>query len=202
MKTAVQELQKQTRELHQSLEQCAMACDLLSPALTLPRYSTILAVWFGAWTQLETCIWNSAWAASVPHLLPARRAAKAQHDLHILQSSAWPTLAAQSNKPPQLRMTTHSQAALLGVCYVVRGSALGGQVITRHLEQTLRLDRKGGASFFAPQDDEPLTWSQWGKQLEPLLSEPALRAEAAAAARQTFNFLLATFSGDGGVDGG
>ena len=37
----------------------------------------------------------------------------------------------------------------LGCLYVVEGSTLGGQVIARHLRQTLGVDPRCGGSFFA-----------------------------------------------------
>ena len=42
-----------------------------------------------------------------------------------------------------------SDTGLLGILYVIEGSAQGGRIISRHLEKTLDINMHNGAAFFA-----------------------------------------------------
>ena len=193
MNPSISQLRAQTRDLHIELEHTTIAQDLLSPQLTRARYAHILSVWHRAWIPLETAIWTSPWSQSLRQLLPARRAAKAEQDLHALGLNGLANTTTNLDatfKPDVL----DSEAALLGLCYVVRGSSLGGQVIARHLESTLGLNTAHGSSFFSPDTNESLTWPQWCHQLGPLLNDRAAKDRACAAARAAFSHLLTAFT--------
>jgi len=78
----------------------------------------------------------------------------------------------------------------VGCLYVLEGSTLGGQVILRHVRQSLRIDEHNGAAFFSGYG--PRTGAMWQaflKFLGALPFEPAETAQAIAAARETFESL-------------
>jgi heme oxygenase len=85
-------------------------------------------------------------------------------------------------------MTTFSCA--VGCLYVLEGSTLGGQIIMRHVRESLSLDAATGAAFFSGYG--PRTGSMWQaflKFLGALPFDEQERAQAIGAARQTFESL-------------
>lgn len=193
MNPSISQLRAHTHDLHAELERTAIARDLLSRQLTRERYADILCVWHRAWVPLETAIWSSHWSHGVRQLLPVRRGAKAQRDLHALglKGSANSTVGTDATLAKDW---VDSEAALLGLCYVVRGSSLGGQVIARHLESTLGLNAAHGSSFFTPDTDEALSWPRWCRHIDDLLLDGAAKDRACATARAAFSHLLQTFT--------
>ena len=85
-------------------------------------------------------------------------------------------------------------SSFIGVCYVLRGASLGGKVIARHLDDTLRLDAAHGAAFFNAESGDGLGWVQWMRSADQvLLAENDLDA-ACLSAGATFALLLKLFS--------
>jgi heme oxygenase len=187
----IEQLRLRTQSLHQQLEQTPIAQDLMSPMLTLERYTQILTAWRAAWALLEIAVWTTPYALQTPHLLPLKRCANADADLHYLAlREATPTPQWRSDQTIEQPQTL---AEFVGVCYVLRGAALGGKVIARHLATTLGLSATSGAAFFATAD-EATTWRQWMQQAESLLHTEQDIEQAVGGAAATFKFLLDKFN--------
>lgn len=90
--------------------------------------------------------------------------------------------------------TTGSRAQLLGACYVLEGSTLGGQFIARHLEQTLGLSDGKGYRYFRGYGPE--TGAKWQAFRQELVrhSSPETDPVIAHAARATFDHLADWFA--------
>ena len=89
-----------------------------------------------------------------------------------------------------------SIAATFGSLYVLEGSALGGQVIARMARATLGLDANNGLAYFTGTDRHTAAaWTAFQRLFEEQVgTEPAARLQACAAARQTFDALIVTFT--------
>jgi heme oxygenase len=191
LSSPIQSLRLHTQSLHAGLENTAIARDLLSPSLTLPRYANILTAWADAWTILEQTLQHAEYARAAPHLLPVARVDHAIADLRVLGHTPAPTrmLATQ-----RMTLAPSSLSAFLGICYVARGAALGGKVIAKHLATTLGIGPANGAAFFGGEDREMLTWVQWMRGADALLLSCDDIDAAKQAAAGTFQLLTAIFS--------
>ena len=128
--------------------------------------------------------WEPAVAAALPHCqdwLQARsRRPFVQQDLRALGLAA----AAPAGAPP-----LRTDAAAWGSLYVMEGSALGGQVITRSLAAA-GLDRDSGAAYFHGWGEATgRMWREARALLESELADDTALAQACEAARQTFDHL-------------
>lgn len=83
----------------------------------------------------------------------------------------------------------HGTAAAWGSLYVMEGSALGGQVITRSLAQAGLRPDSGSAYFHGWGDATGAMWREFRTLLEAQLAGPHAVAEACDAACRTFDAL-------------
>lgn len=92
--------------------------------------------------------------------------------------------------------STSSRAEILGASYVFEGSTLGGQIIARHLRETLQLHGIDGCRFFNSYGD--CVGSQWQAFRAELLraSSPANDPIIVDAAQNTFGLLHSWFAQD------
>jgi len=196
--TATQSIRQTTQHLHSELEGTAIAKDLMSSQLTLTRYAHILGVWAEVWAALEKEVWSSVWASQISRLLPERRAGKARQDIDdviaLLKIKGIETGAASHSWKDLEAPASASAPELVGHCYVMQGSSLGGKVIARHLGETLGLHSEQGRSFFMHSGTAPLTWTQWCREADVRLATTNDRQEALKGASNAFTFLIQAFS--------
>lgn len=89
---------------------------------------------------------------------------------------------------------TNSRAAILGACYVLEGSTLGGQYIARHLQENLGVKAGEGDRYFRSYGaDVGVRWQAFRGELMAN-SSPAADAEIIKAAQATFEKLGAWFA--------
>jgi heme oxygenase len=176
----LERLRSETRDLHKTLED---DLPIMRPDLQLSDYGRLLARFYGVYLPLEGVL------AGVPNLSSAlpdwpqrRKLEWLVKDLSALGFSGQEIAEVPScPRVPAIR----SVEGALGCLYVLEGSTLGGQIISRHLETTLDLGLDNGASFFRCYGDR--IGPMWKKFQEALLS----RAQAdhdrmVSAAVQTF----------------
>jgi len=82
-----------------------------------------------------------------------------------------------------------TEAAAWGSLYVLEGSALGGQVITRSLAEAGLHPHNGTAYFHGWGDATPARWREFRAVLEAQLAGPGAVDDACEAARGTFDTL-------------
>lgn len=78
-------------------------------------------------------------------------------------------------------------AKAFGSLYVIEGSTLGGQVISRHLQQHLGITSENGGAFYAGYGHEtgPM-WKAFGESLTRFAEEKDVDDEIIEAAKATF----------------
>ena len=117
-------------------------------------------------------------------LQPPRRAACLETDLSSLGIT--PAGDAPAAMVPALDCEAHA----VGSFYVLEGSALGGQVISRHLTRTLGITATTGGRYFA--GDGVATAARWREVCAALESyDSSDVATVTEGARRTFSSLLA-----------
>ncbi len=176
-RTLLLRLKDETRDVHESLER---DLDLLRPDLTLERYQRIVERLYGFYQP-----WEDAVKPLVTHHLPdfTERRSKVPRLLE--------DLTYLGRKPSKLPLCKGLPACqrwpdLLGALYVTEGSTLGGQIISRQLEQMLGLSARRGTAFFSSYGLQ--VGSMWRSFCSTLQSQTPVHQEDAviAAARQTF----------------
>jgi len=176
----LERLRDETRHLHQALEN---DLPVMRPNLQWPDYRRLLARFYGFYAPVEQAL------ARVPDLestLPdwpqRRKLDSLAKDLGVLGLSP--------HEISGLSVCVHFPATpgveeALGCLYVLEGSTLGGQIIGRHLENTLRVGIDNGASFFRSYGDR--VGPMWKIFQEVLRSRDAANhVRMINAASQTF----------------
>jgi len=76
---------------------------------------------------------------------------------------------------------------IFGSLYVIEGSTLGGQVISRHLKQKFDLDETNGAAFFSGYGkDTGKMWNGFRESITAFAAEGVNKEEIIAGAIETF----------------
>ncbi len=187
-------MRQRTTVLHQILESSALAAVLMSPRLTLGQYAVVLSAWGGAWRVLEAHIATAACSPGLAELAPRPRAELAEQDLACLGVSTLMEAERQRHAARHVQLfDIDSDAELLGVYYVLRGSMLGAKLIGRHLHEVLGLDAASGAAFFASTDESSLPWPRWLERWNQSLQQEQAIDAAVQGAVKTFSYLLDWF---------
>lgn len=178
-------LREETQAQHCSLEQNLPWQEICSDQR---RYVHLLARFYGFY-----CVWEPE-AESQLHQAPRdflqarRKTSRLEDDLRWF---GWSDR--EFSRVPRIspeRLCLEGQAAALGSYYVLEGSTLGGQILSRKLERQLGLQNGQGYSYFcsygaAVRD----AWIEFGMFLSAQLpSEPDV-SDAVAGARATFEVL-------------
>ena len=176
MKPLSAQLREGTHELHERLDR---SLPLMRPGLTRAEYVAFLSRML-AWLEPT----EQRLASALNHLVAVhRRAGRLETDLAAL-GEPLPASAGTAALPP---LATEADA--LGCFYVLEGSALGGQIVSRHVERTLGLDARTGAAYF--NGDGAATGSRWRAVCRTLDAYPAGPAPAVVdGANGTFRSLL------------
>ena len=132
--------------------------DLMSPALTRARYTQLLKRFYGFYAPVErTLLEKQAWRdlglpSEERRKVPAMQADLSAVGLDQSEIDSIP-LCPGGALPP-----FESFEDLLGCMYVVEGATLGGQIISRHLDERFGMDKRSGCAFFA----------SYGQQVGPM----------------------------------
>ena len=155
--TMMQQLKAATRPAHDALEaQVNLARLTTSPA----AYHALLQRFYGFYLPLELRLATLPWTTVAFDLAARRKLPLLRRDLlHLGDTIA--TLAQLPicrDRPEPVDLATGC-----GCLYVLEGSTLGGQLISRRLRQTLGLHPTDGAAFFHSYGDQigPM-WTSFG----------------------------------------
>ncbi|SFQ53620.1 biliverdin-producing heme oxygenase [Hymenobacter arizonensis] len=177
--TLLQRLRTETRPSHDAVEQNGFAQSMRAGTLTLATTQYFLAKMYGFLKPYEDRLQEFSWAPA----WEIERRLRAHLILSDLESG--PDAAALPLCPAMPPL--HTRAELLGAMYVLEGSTLGGQVISRELA-------KAGISartYF--EGNRERTGPLW-KSFCHLLSEAAVEEDdndIVLSARRTFEHLEA-----------
>lgn len=176
------ELKQRTAFDHRRLETLVQAQRSLC---SLPEYRVLLSDLFAIYLALET---RMALVAALPHYLPdISNRWKISYLASDLRSLG---IAAQNIKhcSPVPPIASVSQA--LGCMYVLEGSTLGGQILSREVLVHLKLTRANGCRFFSSYgSDVGSMWRRFTDALESYdRSNPNERPVILDSAVATFRF--------------
>lgn len=178
-------LRVRTRELHQRAESLL---DL--PALrTLDRYCSLLSILLGFHRPLEQRLAGLDLGAVGVNLHERLKTPLLERDLRCF--SVDPASVPVCGDLPVLLALPEA----LGCLYVLEGATLGGQIISRHLRETMNIVPDGGGAFFASDGrDVGLMWRAFRDALEagcPGEDEAIRAGDAAVCTFASFNRWLA-----------
>lgn len=169
-------LKAETATLHNQVEARAPMKRLMSPDLTKEEYGFALSRFWSIYSDLEPSLLQSEeLREALPDLDKRSKLESLAHDLKNLGY-------------PELSLATHVQkitfAQALGTLYVLEGSTLGAQVITKSLRRHSFID-EDKLNFFDHYGLETMIY--WRKFLNVLgQANPDLNDEITAAAKMTF----------------
>jgi heme oxygenase len=172
-------LKEKTMPYHKNLEQ---KLDLFKPGFSRTDYLQLLKRFWGYYLPLETKLTH------IPELIAWLPDLNHRAKLPLLESD----LINLGIPPDYLKLlplcadlpTFKEPAAALGCLYVLEGSTLGGQMISRHLKQSLDLDKNSGVAFFIGYAES--TGSMWQLFRESLNAAQVDQEIVIQAACETF----------------
>jgi heme oxygenase len=174
---ALTALRAATREQHERIDRLMDLRRLQEPA----HYGRVLQV-FDAFLGP----WEEAVAQALPTAWPAWLHQRSRRSFLLRDLRA---LGLQPAAPARLALRLPDAAAAWGSVYVMEGSALGGQVITRALAQSGL--QPASAYFHGWGADTGRMWQEFRIRLQAELAQPAWVEAACDSACQTFDALSA-----------
>lgn len=178
-------LREQTRPQHCALEQNLPWQEVCS---SHSRYVGLLARFYGFYRVWEPAAESQLRQGARAFMRARRKTSLLADDLRWFGWRDCDFAAAPGISPARLRL--HGQAMTLGSCYVLEGSTLGGQILSRALERQLGLQDGAGYSYFrsyGPGVHD--AWTEFGNFLSVQLAHAPEVAAAVAGAKTTFEVL-------------
>ncbi len=166
-------LKELTRPQHDKLE---LDVNLLRPDFTIKDYIHVLERFYGFYRPLEAT-----------NLLPSDR-----NKTHLLEKDLKhfgidPDRVEMTSVLPDLSTPSH----IFGLRYVIEGSTLGSQVLSKHYKEIFDISPDSGCFFFSGYGKD--TMMKWKEFQEELLqfsaSENYLEEDVIESAKTTFTFL-------------
>jgi heme oxygenase len=180
------QLREGTRSHHTSIEK---SIPVFRKDLNLVNYTHILERFYGFYEPLEAALEKKL--AAIPGLdfAARKKLALLEKDLLFLGKTTAELLALpRCDQLPECELVPQA----LGDFYVLEGSTLGGQFITKHVQKTLAVDATSGGAFYASYGaDTKAQWKNFQAVLVEQLQTATDRRAAVNAAQQTFRNLEA-----------
>jgi heme oxygenase len=171
-------LKSGTADIHQLVEQ---RVPVFREGFNLDDYSRLIECFFGFWAPVEEGLLKLATLREPALALQSRlKCSLLTEDLRILGRD--PGVVRRCERLP--RLDSFPQG--LGCLYVLEGSTLGSQLISRRLKETLQLSAGSGASFFnAYGGSVGSRWMEF-KRFVSASVKPQHTEDVVNAARETF----------------
>jgi heme oxygenase len=176
------QLKARTAHQHQATEDTV---DLMREDYTLDEYRNLLTRFYGFYAPFEAKMRDAIAANGVEFNHHERlNTPKLVADLKALGLSEDEISAIETTGDlPNLG----SKERIFGSLYVIEGSTLGGQVISRHLKSKFDLDTDKGAAFFSGYGkDTGKMWNEYREAVTNFAENGADREEIIAGANETF----------------
>lgn len=182
----LQQLRSKTALSHQLIEQNSLSQSLMSQNVTMTQYAQYLKSMYGFVYGFEKRVFPLLKHYQLLQIDDRRKSHLIQADLALLNHTA-----AQPYGNDEL-FSIHYQtaAAALGGMYVLEGSTLGGQIISRHLSKVLGDSVTGKTTYLSAYNGQ--TGSMWKVFLQLLCEAGATTAiedEIIESAVNTFSLL-------------
>lgn len=182
MTDPVQYLRTQTYPQHKALEAQPHFARIMNPQVSLNDYKALLTLLYQFHAQAEPALNDALKNKPSSNILRPR--------LELLASD----LKSQDLPIPctaSFKLDLNDEASALGAVYVIEGSALGGQIIARHLQSTLQEKVSRSLTFYNTlgRDIGP-HWQKVIRQLRGHLTTEQTRKSAVEGACAVFDRLL------------
>ena len=177
-------LKQATLPQHEALERNPYSIALLNPDIILDQYLDVLKRFYGFILPVEEHIYPLL-AGELGHVDKFKRGHLLQNDLRILGLSETEIdlLPQMSNLP----LATNTAEAF-GIVYVLEGSKLGGQFISRHISQSLGILPEQGLGFFIGHGREAgLYWNEFRQAMATFAVANSQQQKVVNAAANTFD---------------
>lgn len=179
-------LKKETRPQHEHLES---RMDVMSDAFTLEDYKKLLGRFYGFYVPLDKKLVSAIERKSIDFdYKPRLKVPQLKEDLSNLGLSD-----SEIEDLPTCDFTPEIDSAeqVYGCLYVVEGSTLGGQLISRHLARSFELHPANGSSFFSGYGDETgKKWKEFGSSITEFAEKKSKNdKEIISTAAETFETL-------------
>ena len=139
-------LKSQTRNQHDQIEQNPLTKAIIENTISPESYALLLRRFYGFYKATEPLLLRSSfWAENTFEIHQRQRLPMLKADLLCLGHTPQQI---ESLTPCPNVPTLQTPAQMLGYLYVVEGSSLGGQVLSRQLSQKLGYTQSDGASYF------------------------------------------------------
>lgn len=183
-------LRKDTAVYHEQIEGNFYAKGIMAKTLTLEEYRTYLAKFYGFLKPLEQQVMQYHLAqnsdAGFDMNVRAKSPLLEQDLIHLgMTAEQLEQLPVCKNLPD-----VATPARMYGAFYVIEGSTLGGQIITKQLMKFLPVDPDGGLHYFNAYGAE--TREQWSAFRELLLQSGVTdedKEQIVYTAKETFRLL-------------
>ena len=178
-------LRQATKKPHHRLDHHLLLRDLARPNLTRQHYQRVVRVM--AWIHLPL---HEALVDAIETLVP-------QSGFQISPRPTWLAEDLAFFKIDQVLKDSplngwqpdpiHSAAKLAGMLYVLEGSTMGGQVISRCIKENIQVTPEAGGRFFAGHKDKtPCHWGEFWRFAEEACPDRDARRSAVVAALDMF----------------
>ncbi|WDH82198.1 biliverdin-producing heme oxygenase [Paenibacillus urinalis] len=185
MTTIMEQLRKETAEEHDRIEQNDYAKAIMNHTLNKADYQAYLEKFYGFILPIEQKIEQLDGVQELG--IDMKHRAKSpllEQDLAYLSSNR--QQVPLCSEIPEIALTEQ----LLGYLYVIEGSTLGGQVITRKLREHLALEPGAGLSYFnAYGQDTRVAWKELSGIMNSAAEAGANREVIVGTAKETFRLL-------------
>lgn len=177
----LEEIKHATRESHERLENSDILSVLTSGELTSESYRKILLKFYGYFRPVEFRIQASGIEKHVEDIRERQRAYLLMSDLRDLGYKGDPEFSMQLPS-----ITSLDQA--FGALYVLEGSTLGGQVITRNLRKVFG-EEYSSRYFFGYGEKTAAKWTSFKASLETWCQNGGKKEQVIDSATLTFSLL-------------
>jgi len=177
------QLKSQTARRHQQTEDLV---DIMREDFSLEDYKNLLKRFYAFYKSFEPKMFEAMRENPIDFDYENRQnTPKLFGDLESLGMSEREISAIQSfDALPNL----DSRAKIFGALYVIEGSTLGGQVISRHLKQKFGFDESNGSAFFSGYGKETgKMWTAFRDAITTFSEGDINREEITGAANETFD---------------
>lgn len=181
----LQRLRTETRPHHDRLDNHPLMVQLMSPAVSRPLYESILKKFLGFYQSVEPHLAAfDHWPSLDINLKEKLKTPSLLRDLSSLNVMAKDI---PSSPAPDW---IHDEASAMGNFYVMEGSTLGGQIITRHVASRLHLSPDNGLAFFSSYGDAVgVRWKETRDALVRFAEQSHAEDVMIESAKKTFEAL-------------
>ena len=181
-----EKLQQHTHSFHTRLSHHPLLLGLTGPDYPIRDYTTLLLAYHRFYRQIEGEIEEGLLRFDLPYCYEKRRRLPwLEADLRYFQIE--PDTAERPDAPASIGQEIDSPGKIIGMLYAIEGSALGGQVVLRHLTENKGLTGATGARFFQGYGaDTLLRWREFCAFAECFADKPETLQQAKFAAGDVF----------------